>query len=340
MASIRRAAAAAARALGRPTWQQTMIRVKDPKISVPYYEKRFGMTLLNRYDFPSMKFSLYFLASLKKADARPPKIGTPESAKYLWSFPGTTVELTHNWGTEAKEGPVYHPGNAERDGFGHLAFECDDVYKACESLVKQGVKFKKLPDEGRMKGLAFAYDPDGYWVEIVKRDKPRAAEGYGDFTLAQTMLRVRDPKPSLRFYTEYMGMKVTREKHFPNDKGTGFSLYFLSTCPEGKDDPLPGTPVIELTHNHGTEKQDDFKHYNGNTEPRKGFGHVGFLVDDVFSKCEELKKAGVKLVKGPSDGTMLGLAFAEDPDGYWVEIVKRGGYAGGSPYYLKGEEPQ
>jgi hypothetical protein len=25
------------------------------------------------------------------------------------------------------------------------------------------------PDEGGMKGLAFAYDPDGYWVEIVKR---------------------------------------------------------------------------------------------------------------------------------------------------------------------------
>lgn len=25
------------------------------------------------------------------------------------------------------------------------------------------------PDDGSMKGLAFAYDPDGYWVEIIKR---------------------------------------------------------------------------------------------------------------------------------------------------------------------------
>ena len=30
-------------------------------------------------------------------------------------------------------------------------------------------KFQKKPDEGRMKGLAFALDPDGYWVEIVPR---------------------------------------------------------------------------------------------------------------------------------------------------------------------------
>ena len=30
------------------------------------------------------------------------------------------------------------------------------------------VKFHKKPDEGRMKGLAFALDPDGYWLEIVE----------------------------------------------------------------------------------------------------------------------------------------------------------------------------
>ena len=29
-------------------------------------------------------------------------------------------------------------------------------------------------DEGRMKGLAFAYDPSGYWVELVKRSKEEA----------------------------------------------------------------------------------------------------------------------------------------------------------------------
>lgn len=51
----------------------------------------------------------------------------------------------------------------EKDGFGHIAFNTDDVYAACVKLEKAGVSFKKKPDEGRMKGLAFAYDPDGYW---------------------------------------------------------------------------------------------------------------------------------------------------------------------------------
>lgn len=41
-----------------------------------------------------------------------------------------------------------------------------DVYTACERFEKLGVSFVKRPDEGRMKGLAFIKDPDGYWIEI------------------------------------------------------------------------------------------------------------------------------------------------------------------------------
>jgi lactoylglutathione lyase len=42
-------------------FQQTMIRIKDPKVSVPFYEKHFGMKLIHQYDFPEWKFSVYFL---------------------------------------------------------------------------------------------------------------------------------------------------------------------------------------------------------------------------------------------------------------------------------------
>ena len=38
-------------------------------------------------------------------------------------------------------------------------------------------------------------------------------------------------------------------------------------------------PVLELTHNHGTEHQEDFSHFTGNEPERKGFGHIGFLVE-------------------------------------------------------------
>ena len=34
---------------------------------------------------------------------------------------------------------------------------------------EQGVAFKKRPHEGNMRNIAFAYDPDGYWVEIIQR---------------------------------------------------------------------------------------------------------------------------------------------------------------------------
>jgi lactoylglutathione lyase len=30
-----------------------------------------------------------------------------------------------------------------------------------------GVEFVKRPDDGKMKGLAFVKDPDGYWIEIL-----------------------------------------------------------------------------------------------------------------------------------------------------------------------------
>lgn len=55
-----------------------------------------------------------------------------------------------------------------------------------------------------------------------------------------------------------------------------------------------------------------------------GFGHIGFLVDDVDKRCAELEAKGTAFQKKPNDGNMKGLAFALDPDGYWIEIIKRG----------------
>jgi len=324
----------------RWSWQQTMLRVKDPIKSVAFYRDRLGFTLLDRVDFPTLKFSLYFLTTLPAGQTYTLQPGTPEAHRFLWTFDGVTLELTHNHGTEDQADFKYHPGNAERDGFGHVAVNCDDVYARCAELEAAGVAFKKRPDEGRMKGLAFAYDPDGYWVEIVAR-----GQNHGiaiPYNLSQTMLRVKDPTKSVPFY-QALGMTLVRRSHYGD-----FSLYFMATLPEGVTPPDPESeaakefcrnlfqPVLELTHNHGTETRPEFAHHNGNEEPNKGFGHIGFLVDNVDAACAFLEPLGYGFAKRPQDGKMKGLAFAKDPDGYWVEVIKRGGYdADGTPYHLE-----
>lgn len=70
-----------------------------------------------------------------------------------------------NHGTETQVDFKYNNGNEEpHRGFGHIAVACDDVHAACAELEKKGVAFQKKPNEGRMKGLAFAKDPDGEGV--------------------------------------------------------------------------------------------------------------------------------------------------------------------------------
>ena len=51
----------------------------------------------------------------------------------------------HYSGTEKDGSQNYHPGNQEKDGFGHIAFNTDDVYAAAEKLEAAGVAFKKKP---------------------------------------------------------------------------------------------------------------------------------------------------------------------------------------------------
>jgi lactoylglutathione lyase len=105
------------------------------------------------------------------------------------------------------------------------------------------------------------------------------------------MLRIKDPKLTLDYYQTHFKMVLIAQKHFPQWK---FSLFFLASVPDGFTLPYEDTEsdeafkylnqidytVLELTHNHGTESDPDFKHHNGNSDPR-GFGHIGFIVDDV-----------------------------------------------------------
>lgn len=147
-------------------FNQTMIRIKDPQRSIAFYTEVLGMSLLKRFDFPEMSFSLYFMAYVRSED-KPVPSGAKDRAIYTFRQKAT-LELTHNWGTESDSSfDGYHDGNDEPRGFGHIGLSVPDVYEACRRFDELGVEFVKRPDDGRMKGLAFIRDPDGYWIEIL-----------------------------------------------------------------------------------------------------------------------------------------------------------------------------
>ena len=143
----------------------SMLRVKDPKISLDFYTRVMGMRVLRRLDFPEMKFSLYFLARIEDGDDVPEDAG----ARTTWTFSQRGIlELTHNWGTENDPEFKYHDGNAQPQGFGHICFSVPNLAEAVRWFDENGVSYVKRPEQGKMKDIAFIKDPDGYWIEIVQ----------------------------------------------------------------------------------------------------------------------------------------------------------------------------
>ena len=138
-------------------FNQTMLRIKDPKISLDFYTRIIGMRLYRRLDFEDMKFTLFFLAM--PGDVNNEQVPKDNDKRTTWVFrQKAMLELTHNWETENKDDFSYHNGNSEPQGFGHIGFSVPDVYKASERFEKLGVEFVKRPDDGKMKGLAFIKD--------------------------------------------------------------------------------------------------------------------------------------------------------------------------------------
>ncbi len=121
----------------------TMIRVGDLERSIEFYTRVLGMKLLRRADYPGGRFTNAF-------------VGYDDESR------AAVLELTHNWDTKS-----YDLGN----GFGHIAVEVEDAYKACELVKKQGGKVMR--EAGPMKHgttvIAFVEDPDGYKIEFVQK---------------------------------------------------------------------------------------------------------------------------------------------------------------------------
>ncbi len=123
--------------------------------------------------------------------------------------------------------------------------------------------------------------------------------------LLHTMLRVGNIEESVKFYTEVLGMKLLRQKEYPDGK---FTLAFV-----GYGDDSDHT-VLELTYNWGVEK------YNLGD----AYGHIAIGIDDIYGTCNEIKARGGKVSRepGPMKHGSTVIAFVEDPDGYKVELIQ------------------
>ncbi len=122
--------------------------------------------------------------------------------------------------------------------------------------------------------------------------------------ILHTMLRVGDLDRSIKFYTEVLGMKLLRQKDYPDGE---FTLAFV-----GYGDESDNT-VIELTHNWDTDSYDI----------GSGYGHVALEVDDVYKATDDIKLRGGKVLRdaGPMNAGTTIISFVEDPDGYPIELI-------------------
>jgi len=113
------------------------------------------------------------------------------------------------------------------------------------------------------------------------------------------MLRVSDPEASVAFF-QLLGLEERRRKDYPQGR---FTLIFLG---------VPGDDSeVELTHNW------DESGYSGG----RNFGHLAFLVDDIYETCRRLMDGGVTINRPPRDGRM---AFVRSPDNISIELLQAG----------------
>ena len=115
----------------------TMVRVTDLDESLDFYCNKLGLKQIRRKDFQAGRFTLVFVAPQGQEQCQ--------------------LELTYNWDPQSCD---------EGRNFGHVAYEVDDIYAACERLMQAGVVINRPPRDGRM---AFIRSPDHISIELLQK---------------------------------------------------------------------------------------------------------------------------------------------------------------------------
>ena len=122
-----------------------------------------------------------------------------------------------------------------------------------------------------------------------------------------SMIRVLDEDRSVAFYEKAFGLKVAERLDFAD-----FTLVYLSN-PESEFE-------LELTINKSQNEPYDL----GN-----GYGHFAVSVEDAAAEHARFEAEGLnprKLVDFAPGGEVIArFFFVQDPDGYEIEVLQRGG---------------
>lgn len=117
----------------------TMVRVRDLPAALRFFCEGLGLREIRRRDNEQGRFTLVFLGEKDGGDS-------PQ------------IELTYNWD---QQDPYTHGRN-----FGHVAYEVDDIYAACQRFIDLGYAISRPPRDGHM---AFVRSPDLISVELLQK---------------------------------------------------------------------------------------------------------------------------------------------------------------------------
>lgn len=131
-----------------PKYLHTMIRVSDVDATKRVFEL-LGLKEVRRQDSEQGRFTLIFMAAPGDEDAQ--------------------VELTYNWPPEDGEPETYTGGR----NFGHLAYQVENIYETCQTLMDGGVTINRPPRDGHM---AFIRTPDNISIELLQNGRLEPAE--------------------------------------------------------------------------------------------------------------------------------------------------------------------
>lgn len=126
-----------------------------------------------------------------------------------------------------------------------------------------------------------------------------------------SMIRVKDIEKSLKFYTEFIGLKLIGKYSLED-----CDLYFL-----GENE---NSCQVELTYNYKTP---ECGYENGNA-----FGHLAFEVENMNNVSEKIKEMGYKYLWEPYQVALKDekgnvsnkkISFIKDPDGNEIELIEQ-----------------